>query len=103
MYIAIYKALMVISRIIEKAIIQAHALDNTLLATFTTERNELVMELATNPEASRELTSGSGNGTSFTASVSMTKGQRLEFLQLAIDAINRGYATPNSAIGVFRC
>jgi hypothetical protein len=88
-------------RLIEKAIIQAYQADNTLLTAFQTERNSLVLELASNPESAKEITSGSGNGTSFTANVSMTKGQRLSFLQIAIDAIQRGYPTPNKSIGVF--
>ena len=49
--------------------------DAALLADLNTERTALTRELLTDPEAGKEII----NGSSFGASLTMTKAQRLEF------------------------
>lgn len=90
-----------VTRKVLKAYIAAAAADGTLEATLTTERNALAAELLTNDEAGTEIVSGSGNGTSFTGQISMTKAERLEFLQLVLEAIDSGQVPANTTYGTF--
>lgn len=84
-----------------KSFISAAADDLTLLADLKTERTALARELLTNPESGTEITSGSGNGTSFTGQTAFTKSERLAFLEYAIDAIENEQPPPNRTYGVF--
>jgi hypothetical protein len=84
-----------------KAFIAANTADPSLEATLTTERNELALELLNNPEASTEIVSGSGNGASFTGQVSMTKTERLDFLQWVLDALDSGQVPANTTYARF--
>jgi hypothetical protein len=56
----------------------------TVKDKLTTERNALALDLIDNPEAGKEIISGSGNGVSMNASVSYTKSQRIAFLDRAL-------------------
>jgi hypothetical protein len=90
-----------ISRKTYKALIAANTADPTIEATLTTERNSLALELFNNPEATKEIVSGSGNGTSFSAEVSMTKGQRLDALQRALECLASGQVPANTTYARF--
>jgi hypothetical protein len=84
-----------------KAFIAANAIDGTLETTLTTERNELALELLNNPEAATEIVSGSGNGVSFAGQVSMTKTERLDFLQWVLEALASGQVPANTTYARF--
>ena len=85
-----------ISRETIRALITASKVDgSTLQADMETERNRLAAEIVTNPESAKEIISGSGNGTSYSAEVNMTKAERLGFLQAVLEAIEQGIAPPS--------
>ena len=84
-----------------KAYIQLAQSDASFQATLTTERDRLLQEMISNPESAKEIISGSGNGTSFTADVSMTKENRIEFLQVILDAIIAGQLPPSQTYARF--
>ena len=67
-----------------RAIVEEAKTDATLSADLKTQRTSLIADLTQNPEAAKEITSGSGNGLSHTATLGFTKAQRLEFLNTAI-------------------
>lgn len=75
--------------------------DTQLLEDIKAERATLVRELATDPEVGKEVINGSGNGTSFAASITMTKHERLEFLQTIIQTIDSGIPPQSSSIARF--
>ena len=52
----------------------------TVKDKLTNERNALALELIDNPEAGKEIISGSGNGVSMNATVSYTRSERIAFL-----------------------
>ena len=56
----------------------------TVKDKLTTERNALALDLIDNPEAGKEIISGSGNGVSMNASISYTKADRIAFLDRAL-------------------
>lgn len=90
-----------VNRKVLKAYIQANTADPTLETTLTTERNALAAELLTNTEAGAEIVSGSGNGTSFSAQIAMTKAERLEFLQWVLEALSSGQVPANTTYARF--
>lgn len=72
---------------------------NTIKDKLVLERNNLAIELIDNPEAGKEIISGSGNGVSMNASVSYTRQDRIAFLDVCLKHIeantwpsNRSYA-----------
>ena len=75
-----------------RAIVRASQGDGGVIAgKLTTERNALVNEIIDNPEAGKEIISGSGNGVSMNATVSYTKSQRMEFLDRVLYYVNGGF------------
>lgn len=75
--------------------------DETLITTLKAERVSLFTEITTDPEAGKEIYSGSGNGLSFNANVSFTKNDRLKFLNICIKAIEGNIQLSSFAIGRF--
>ena len=74
-----------------RAIIRASQSDGGVIqGKLTTERNALVLEIIENPEAGKEIISGSGNGVSMNASVTYTKSQRMEFLDRTLYFVENG-------------
>lgn len=74
-----------------RAIIRASQGDGgAILGKLTTERDALVVELIDNPEAGKEIISGSGNGVSMNAQVSYTKEQRLTYLDRTLYYVTNG-------------
>jgi hypothetical protein len=62
----------------------------TVKDKLTVERNDLALELIDNPEAGKEIISGSGNGVSMNASISYTKSDRIAFLDRTLKFIEDG-------------
>jgi len=74
-----------------RAIIRASQSDGGVIqGKLTTERNALVLDIVENPEAGKEIISGSGNGVSMNASVTYTKSDRLQFLDRALYYVENG-------------
>lgn len=71
--------------------------DTTLVAEIRSERNSLARELALNPQKSREVVNGSGNGQSYTVQVSMTWEQRLNLLHSVLAHYESGTVPSNMA------
>jgi hypothetical protein len=62
----------------------------TVSDKLTTERNALALDLIDNPEAGKEIISGSGNGVSMNATISYTKSDRIAFLDVCLKYIEGG-------------
>jgi hypothetical protein len=74
-----------------RAVVQVAQDDPTLLATLKAERVTLVTDITQNPEAGKEIISGSGNGLSHSAQLGYTKNERLAFLNKVIRYIDNGW------------
>ena len=70
-----------------RAVIETAKSDTNFLVDLIAERDSLARELLLNPESSTEIISGKTSDKEFTSQLSFTKGDRLTFLQTAIDAI----------------
>jgi len=74
-----------------RAIIRASKNDGGVIqGILTTERNALVLEIIQNPEAGKEIISGSGNGVSMNASISYTKADRMQFIDRTLKFLEDG-------------
>lgn len=85
-----------------RAIIQAAKDDGGVIqGKLTTERNALVNEIIDNPEAGKEIISGSSNGVSMNATVSYTKSERLQFLNRTLQFVTNGTWPSSTAYARF--
>ncbi len=73
----------------------------TIKDKLETERNSLAIELIDNPEAGKEIISGSGNGVSMNASVSYTRQDRIAFLDVCLKHIEAGTWPSNRSYARF--
>ena len=67
-----------------RAIVAEAQTDATLSADLKAERSSLIADITQNPEAGKEIVSGSGNGLAHSAQLNFTKADRLAFLNKAI-------------------
>jgi len=74
-----------------RAIVRASQSDGgAIQQKLTDERDALVTELIENPEAGKEIISGSGNGVSMNASITITKTDRLAWLDRCLYYVENG-------------
>ena len=72
------------------ALVSVLEADSGLVAEVTSERAKLAREIMLNPEAGKEIFSGGGNRTNFSAQITLTKLDRLNLLNRALKQVTTG-------------
>lgn len=75
--------------------------DAALLAELKEERRKLVRDSITNPNFGREFTSGGANGSNATATVTVSKADRLAYLSLVLKHVTAGTSPTSHTKAVF--
>ena len=73
-----------------KSVYKALKDDVTAIAALRSELASLALEVATSSKGGTEITSATVNGQSFAGTVSMTKSDRLQLLNLVISFVDAG-------------
>jgi hypothetical protein len=83
------------------AIYQSIKDDALAIAKIKTEAKNLALSIATDPEASNQITSATVNGQSFSTTSSMTQLQRLQLLRWVIKCSDNCGAISKTQISIF--
>jgi hypothetical protein len=83
------------------AIYMAICDDPQARAKIKAEYKSLAISIATDPNASAQITSSTVNGQTFSARQSMTNSERLSLLRLVVSCIDRGAIIPRVLISTF--
>ena len=75
--------------------------DPVALQAVRDEYARLALSIATDPNATAQVTSSTVNGQSFSTSHTMSNGARLKLLQWVVECANRGRAISTTAITYF--
>jgi hypothetical protein len=79
------------------AILGAMRRNPALVAQIVTEIDTLVSDIALSEGGGSEIVNGSGNGQQFGVKVTMSKRERLAFLQLVMEHYDRNLLASNTA------
>lgn len=83
------------------AIYKAICKDVSAQAQIRREFSSLAVSIATDPDATAQITSATVNGQTFSATSTMTNGQRLELLRLVVSCLDRRTTISTTLISTF--